>query len=350
MSAADQLLRLTNHLQMQKKQGRDSVILFTDIRKAYDRVYRKAVIVKMYRRGLGGKVLRIIDRLLQNTVCRVVLKSHISKEYRPEEGVAQGGILSCLIWNILFASLPVRNDENVFYAAFADDLAIVVSHDDKRIAYREMTSIYGEIRTWTRHNRIEFNDDKVKCMYVAGDGRTKAKRKKRHRAVQAFVPKVLYWSIKDGMIREVEQVTQYKYLGAIIDSRLSFEAWVRKIAAEVRRRVKFVKRVAGTMKIGRELIEKLYEAYVRGYVNYGILIWGSRKNRVKVEAADRDGLRLCAGVLPGTSNDELDARINTGLPSRKTQKNQNTICQADVRKKASRDAGYDEPCICWPSW
>ena len=43
---------------------------------------------------------------------------------------------------------------------------------------------------------------------------------------------------------------------------------------QVRRQVKFVKQVGGTMKTGRELIEKLieklYEAYVRRYGDSGI--------------------------------------------------------------------------------
>ena len=306
MGCTDQLLRLINHLETQRRNKRTTVVLFLDIRKAYDRVYRKALIAKMHDYGLRGKMLRAIDRLISGTRCRVLNQGHVSDEYRPSDGIPQGGVTSCLIWNCFFSDLPYCQDDDVMYAAYADDLAIAVSASTEHEANLKLTSIYSHIRQWARHNRVEFNDSKVKSMLV----RPKWHRKRKSTQHTYHLDRVLYLDEQSNTIRRVEVVSEYRYLGAILDDKLTLTSWINKIVQNTRRRISLVKRVASTMKLPRILIEKFYTGYVRGYLQYGIEVWSQTKSAHKVYSIDRAGQRMCSGLLHATRNTQVDWESN----------------------------------------
>ena len=100
IGASDQLVRVVSHLERNRVMGYRSVVLFLDIKKAYDRVYRKLLMIKLRRLGVTGRMWKAVDALINNGRCRVILKKFVSKEYSLEEGIPQGGILSPLLWNV----------------------------------------------------------------------------------------------------------------------------------------------------------------------------------------------------------------------------------------------------------
>ena len=204
LGCREQLIRLINYLQVEREQKRVSVVLFLDIRKAYDRVYRKALIAKLYKHGMRGNMLRMIDRLISNTRCRVLNRGHVSGEYTPSDGIPQGSVLSCLAWNMNMVDLATPRDENTMHAAYADDLASIVSDRDLHTACLRMTQIYGKIREWARFNRVEFNDKKVKAMIIKPRWKRDRKNDKVH-----TLDSVLYEDSKTRIVRRVEYVQEY---------------------------------------------------------------------------------------------------------------------------------------------
>ena len=305
LGCREQITRLLSRLQQQRQCKKTSVVLFLDIRKAYDRVYRRGLIAKLHQLGLRGKMLKMIDRIIMHTKCRVLNRNHVSDEYEPSEGIPQGGILSCLLFNIFFSDLPDHTSDDTMFAAYADDLAIVVSADKLSEANYKMTHIYDDIRTWAVHNRVDFNDKKVKAMII----RPKWKRKRQHQHT-FYLDRVLYADQSTGTIRRVQVVDEYKYLGAIIDSKLTLTPWINAIVANATHRISLVKRVAQTTKLPRHLVEKFYDGYVRGYLRYGIEIWSQTSSANKVYNIDRAGQRMCAGLLHATRNIDVERESN----------------------------------------
>ena len=314
-SAADQGISLLNYLQDRQAEGKVSVVLFTDIRKAYDRVYREALILKLMNMGIRGRMLRAIDQLMNNTVCRALFHGHISEEYTVDNGIPQGGVLSCILWNVLFHDLPTHEDAKYF--AFADDLAIVVSDKDASECYRKMTLVYNEIREWCRLNRVEFNDAKVKSMEIGQKKKRGRPSKKdlRLRALRTLGKRkrgrefdhVLFKRGDRDAMFAVEKTDEYRYLGIIVDKDLKLERWCIKIANEVKKRTKVISNLLKTMQCSRRNAEQLYQAYIRGFLNYGMSIWSncSKKNLKRIIAADNAGLRCIVGILKRTSNEKL---------------------------------------------
>ena len=66
-----------------------------------------------------------------------------------------------------------------------------------------------------------------------------------------------------------------------------------------------IQRILRSMQVSRRNAEMLYQAYVRGYLNYGMHIWSTRTSAKTIIAADNSGLRTICGLIPRTSNVNL---------------------------------------------
>ena len=92
-----------------------------------------------------------------------------------------------------------------------------------------------------------------------------------------------------------------------MDNKLSLKSWCLNIRENILSRINFIRRLTICGKLGRSRMEKLYNGYVRGFMNYGALVWsqGPKKEVEMIYAADRKGLRVCTGALLRTSTASL---------------------------------------------
>ena len=102
LGASDQAVRFLELLQRNRNNGLYSVVLYTDIRKAYDRVCRRTLVIKLHRLGVCGRMLKAIMNLIMNRICVVLLGGYLAPAYEPDEGIPQGSVLSPLLWNLFF--------------------------------------------------------------------------------------------------------------------------------------------------------------------------------------------------------------------------------------------------------
>ena len=310
--AADQLLKFYSTLQQQRARGLHVAVLFLDIKKALDRVCRTRLLLDLHAQGIQGKCLQVVANLLSLRSVRVIQERIVSDDFSPEEGTPQGGVCSPLLWNFFFrgvgdtiqkryARLPsfLRGSGPPELFGFADDAAIVVTGTSKGKVYSLLSEAYAHIRKWCYRNRVELSDSKVKSMYISPSVRSKRFREDSGEAVRCFD--------YSGNVCIVDEVLEYKYLGALIDHKLSLKSWCLRIRQNIFDRIAFIRRLAACGKLGRERIEKLYKGYVRGYMNYGSLVWsqGSKKEVEMIYAADRKGLRMCCRALLRTSTASL---------------------------------------------
>ena len=88
---------LTHIMDKYKVENKELVIVFLDIRKAYDRVWRKGLWTILEELGYGGKVLCIIQALYKDLTTVLQLGGVETRQVRLEVGVKQGCVLSPLI-------------------------------------------------------------------------------------------------------------------------------------------------------------------------------------------------------------------------------------------------------------
>ena len=75
---------------------------FIDIQKAYDSVNRKLLWKICRHYELAEKIVKLLQLIHKNTRAKVRINSELSDSFDTENGVLQGGIPSCILFNIFF--------------------------------------------------------------------------------------------------------------------------------------------------------------------------------------------------------------------------------------------------------
>ena len=121
----DQLFRFILSTMDGFQQGKHTSAVFIDLQQAYDRVWRKGLLMKMRNIGIHGKMLQWIHAFLSNRTIQTSIDGATSSKLTLEEGLPQGSALSCTLFLIFINDLPPLL--NVSKALFADDLVIWVT-------------------------------------------------------------------------------------------------------------------------------------------------------------------------------------------------------------------------------
>ena len=96
---------LNNIMEDARENNKELWILLQDMSKAYDRVNRKHLWMAMRRIKLPDKFISIIENSLKNRFNRVITDVGLTQEYRMENGIDQGEIMSPLLWIIYYDPL-----------------------------------------------------------------------------------------------------------------------------------------------------------------------------------------------------------------------------------------------------
>jgi hypothetical protein len=94
------LITLVNNVQENKKVGKKSVALFLDINKAFDSIWHKGLLYKLFKLNCPKYLVSIIKNYLEDRTLSVRINNHVSKEFKPEQGVPQGSPLAPILYNI----------------------------------------------------------------------------------------------------------------------------------------------------------------------------------------------------------------------------------------------------------
>ena len=196
LSTNDQIARLEHKIRLTFLHREICMVVFIDLKSAYDKVNHKLLIKKLCKLGLKGKLLGFCKEFLTERKFRVLYNGEVSQRKESNTGVPQGGALSPLLFNLFISDLPGVKEG--IQTEYADDMAILVRghtmehcHDKIRGALRTM----GE---YIKGNRLEVNYKKTVAMCFT-------RRKER--------PPTIYMDN-----REIKFVDKHKYLGVTLDA------------------------------------------------------------------------------------------------------------------------------------
>ena len=72
--------------------------VFFDLSKAFDKVWKEGLLLKLLRVGVHGKMHKWLSDFLLNRTARVKLDGTISRQVKLREGVPQGGVVSSTLF------------------------------------------------------------------------------------------------------------------------------------------------------------------------------------------------------------------------------------------------------------
>lgn len=196
-------VRIVNEAIEDLNKRRPTAIVAFDFEKAFDRVWHHGLIYKMISLKFPAEIIKIIYSFFSNRSYRVKINNTFSIPLSQEAGVPQGSVLSPVLYNIFVHDIPKFHNNKI--ALFADDLAIISSSFSPFVAQQKVKNQFKSLTDYTKKWRLSLNADKTQYTIIS------------KRTIQITVPVPL--SLQDY---KIPLSNQLKYLGIVIDQRLTF--------------------------------------------------------------------------------------------------------------------------------
>ena len=182
-------------------------------------------------------------------------------------GVPQGSILGPLIFLLFINDLPMYVNNCDLYA---DDAMTEATGSTVEDVIWSLQKNIDKLNIWFKHNQLTVNASKC-CTLLIGS----------RQRISNYVNLPSLGLYIDGV--QIENRTNYSYLGVNLDSFLTFDYMVEDICNRLSGCVAMFQRISQFMP--SECLVKLYNAFIQPYIDYCILIWGvtSSTNRIRVQ-------------------------------------------------------------------
>ena len=161
-SAPLQLFRLTTELFTALDSRAVAAAVFYDFKKAFDSVWHRALIGKLFSAGVSGSALEWLSDFITDRTQHVQVGDSLSNPGSPTAGVPQGSPLSPTLF-ILFIN-SVTSSTSCPTNCFADDTCTITPGLPFTTAQQKIQSDVTALVTWARDHKLIIHPEKTVCM------------------------------------------------------------------------------------------------------------------------------------------------------------------------------------------
>ena len=247
--------------------------LLLDFAKAFDTVNHSILVQKLNHYGIRGPALQLIESYLTDRQQCVQINNSTSDLDFIRHGVPQGSILGPLFFLLYINDIANSSTVLKFYL-FADDTTIFLSHKDPRQLEEILNRELVHVSNWLIANKLSLNVGKSNLLLFRG----------KNSKLPALNIKI------NGLA--VEEKEYAKYLGILIDNKLSFSQHINHVKA------KLIKGNAILSKVRHYLpkttLLSTYHAYIQPHIDYGLNVWGHtyKTHILPIQRQQRKAIRL----------------------------------------------------------
>jgi len=299
----DQIMKLVqmaaDTIQGKPKGSASTIVTFFDFMRAFDKVWRDCLIWKIVDMGIPYSFVKYTRLFLSARKTKVRVNGEASDPFFLNEGLPQGSAISPILFLIYINDITDYINDQATPSLFADDTAAwTVVGKVKRDAERRMQAIIDGVVKWAREWKMELNLDKTEAMVISSS--RKDLNWKPHLTIEGH---------------EIKIVSEYKFLGVVVDSGLRFKTHVNRIIAKCKKRNNILRCLAGKdWGQSLESQRKLYTTYIRSAIEYASPAWYpwiSKTSRRKLETVQNESIRIMARLAKTCPSDFL--RLEAGL-------------------------------------
>ncbi|XDV32774.1 hypothetical protein PO909_003497 [Leuciscus waleckii] len=227
--------------------------VFLDLRKAFDTVNYKILLTKLCSLNFSSDALKWIESYLTDRFQNVRVQSFKSAALSLSTGLPQGSNLGPLLFSIYINDLPsVCLDVSV--QMYADDTVDYV-HDRNIFQVAEkLTNAMDNITAWLKHSCLQLNTPKTVAMFFT----------KFHKN----------FSVEPDIFvsgQRLQIVSEYKYLGVLIDSKLSFTSHVKRVCNRIKFTLSNFRHIRHQM--STQAAEMYMHSMIFSHITYCLPIW-----------------------------------------------------------------------------
>ena len=111
----DILLRLEHRIRQAFENRNVSLVVYLDLKSAFDKVWGKGLIYKLSKYGLQGNILKWLDKYFKDRKIQVRLDGHLSSKFDISAGTPQGAVCSPFLLNLMLTDIPTYDDVEQLY-------------------------------------------------------------------------------------------------------------------------------------------------------------------------------------------------------------------------------------------
>lgn len=238
---------LHTHLEKPKAHAK---ILFADFSSAFNTI-KPSILANILTEEFSlepGLISWIVDFLscrIQQVRIGMVLSDRITTWI----GSPQGCVLSSLLF-ILYTNSCISTFPNGHFIKYADDTALVSLLYDEEEQHGPVLDFFIN---WCEKSNLLLNTSKTKEMEID------------FRIAQSPNPTLL-----NG--EPIQSVTEYKYLGVVLDHKLRWDVWSEKVNAKSQQRMFFLRKLL-SFNVGNRMVKMFYHAFIESVLSFGIICW-----------------------------------------------------------------------------
>lgn len=274
------------------KQGEFCLLSFLDLRSAFDTVNIPRLLQKLEAVGIKNNDLSLISSYLSDRTLRYRdNEGEFSGRRTISIGVPQGSLLSPLLYTIYSNDLLTQT-HSVKTVAFADDLVqISRSRDLEKLKMNTQQTLHNTMK-WLHKNGLILNLKKTKYIIfnkgsipndtkITGHSHNCPSANSNHQICGC---------------PEIERVSEFKYLGLIIDEKLKFKSHIHHVCQKAQAGLAILYRLKKLASV--KLKRSLYFALIQSHVEYMLAIYGGslKTNLEPIKRLQKKAIRLVRGA------------------------------------------------------
>ena len=156
-STIEQVHRIVRKINNDLERKRYCSAVFIDVSQAFDKVWHLGLLYKI-RKYLPHKYYLLLKSYITDRHFLVKYQDIFTPLMSIKSGVPQGSVLGPFLYLLYTSDLLVRKQATI--ATFADDTAIMASHENPKIATKNCQESVNQIQEWLRTWRIKVNEQK----------------------------------------------------------------------------------------------------------------------------------------------------------------------------------------------
>ncbi|GFV46393.1 probable RNA-directed DNA polymerase from transposon BS [Trichonephila clavipes] len=260
-----------------------SFAVFLDLSKAFDRVWRNKLIIKLFNTfGIRDRALSWIFDFLKDREIRVRFRDSLSKTFRLSQGVPQGSVLSPLLFSFYIAGIEKIISRRCEVGLFADDIVLWNSNSDVVHIETAINTTLSDIQIFAEQHKLIFNVSKSTSSFFT-----------TNRRLYNYQPQIFMES--KSLLYEKHP----KYLGYILDPEILSNKHIDYVINKGRKRLDLLKYIAGRdWGADAGTLRLTYTSLIRPVLEYGSQIYfsASRTNLAKLDRVQSSAARIITGM------------------------------------------------------
>ncbi len=237
--------------------------VFLDLKKTFDTVNHNILMSKITKYNISKQSQSWFDSYLKSREQSVFINNVKSVPHNIDIGIPQGIILSPILFSIYINDLPeVCPDASL--PMYADDMVIYVSGRNCVEIEEKLSRNLEKVSAWLDASFLTLNTKKSICFSIR----------------KLPVTESLNIRIKDEII---EQVSEEKYLGMILDSQLNFKRHVKKLCKTIKANLASFRIIRNCLTCDHAFL--FLNSMILSHMVYGLSVW-SQTNQCIINQAE----------------------------------------------------------------